>query len=496
MILLALILILLAAGILAWLSELYNSRYPKWVALGGVLAACFPLVRPFREVLGPGQKQWLADEAYPWFSRFNIEFHLAMDGLSLLLIALTLFVGFIAILSAWVEVKKRIGLFYLNLMWTLAGVVGVFLAVDMFLFFVFWEVMLVPMYFLIAIWGYDNRRYAALKFFLFTQGGGLLLLLSIAGLVLLHYQATGQFTFNYFDLLNNRLSPTASFWIFTGFLIAFAVKLPAVPFHSWLPDAHTQAPTAASVLLAGILLKTGGYGLFRFVIPLFPDTAQDMAPMMLGIACVGIIYGSLLAIIQTDLKRLIAYTSVSHMGFVLFGCFAFNTYAWQGSVMQMVAHGFSTSALFVMVGILQNRVHSRNFADLGGLWQSIPRVSALGLFFVVASLGMPGLGNFIAEFLVLLGGFENYPWFTVIAAPGLILAAVCSLIIAQKTFFGPPKPHVINGGSGATISDAGNREMFMLMAMAVALVVIGIHPQPVLDITQTTLSQLLSGGNP
>ena len=387
--------------------------------------------------------------------------------------------GLIAVLSAWKEIQKQPGFFYFNILWTLAGVVGVFCALDLFLFFVFWEVMLVPMYLLIAIWGYENRQYAALKFFLFTQAGGLLILLSISGLVLLHYQQSGVLSFDYMDLLNHSLSKKAAFWVMLGFVIGFAIKLPVIPFHNWLPDAHTQAPTAASVILAAVLLKTGGYGLIRFVIPMFPDGVQTLAPYAMAVAAASVIYGAIMAFSQQDLKRVVAYSSVSHMGFVLLGCFALTTQAWQGAVMQMLAHGVSTSALFALVGAIQYRYHTRDLNELGGLWQTLPKLSAIGLFFVVASLGMPGLGNFVAEFLVLVGSFQTYPWLTALAASGLILAAVYSLMIAQRTFFGSLKL--------GTAADFDSRETAMMLSMAFLLILMGLHPQPLLDIAEQTL---------
>lgn len=490
MTLLTLLLIPLLGGIVALFSERINPKYPRWVALI-VLIVCWQPIAPYFSSFNLEKlPQWLIDEPLQWIPRLNITAHLAMDGLSFLLVILTLTMGLVALSAAWTEIKQRTGFFYLSLLWTLCGVMGVFLAMDLFLFFVFWEVMLVPMYFLIAIWGYENRQYAAYKFFLFTQGGGLLMLLSMAALVILHYQQFNILSFDYTVLVQNPITGDLTYWIALGFIIAFIIKLPALPFHSWLPDAHTQAPTAASVILAAVLLKTGGYGLIRFVLPLFPEAAIELAPMMMLIAGVGVVYGAMMAFVQQDLKKLIAYSSVSHMGFVLLGCFAFNIYALQGAVMQMLAHGISTSALFVLVGMIQHRYHTRQLDKLGGLWQEVPRLSAIGLFFGVASLGMPGLGNFVAEFLVLLGSFERFPWHTVIAASGLILAAVYSLLIIYKTFFGKAPEH-----RSAQIIDTGRRETTTLLAMCVILVFMGLHPQPFLDMVQSNLLQTIAGAN-
>ena len=485
MTLMSLILILLVGGIVAWLSESINEHAPKVIAAISLVVACTPLLPILFALDLTSQQPWLVNEITPWIPRFNISFHLALDGLSLLLILLTLSMGLVAVMAAWKEIKRRTGFFYFNLLWSMAGVIGVFCALDLFLFFVLWEVMLIPMYLLIAIWGYENKRYAAMKFFLYTQAGGLLMLLSISALVLLHYQQSGQLTFDYLDLLKHQLSDRAAFWVMLGFFLAFVIKLPIVPFHNWLPDAHTQAPTAVSVILAAVLLKTGGYGLIRFVLPLFPDATLEIAPYVMTLAVISIIYGALMAFSQQDLKRLIAYSSVSHMGFVLLGCYALTQHAWQGAVMQMLAHGVSTAALFALVGAIQYRYHTRDLNELGGLWQTIPKLSAVGLFFVIASLGMPGLGNFVAEFLVLIGSFATYPIHTTVAASGLILAAIYSLTIAQKTFFGPLKlGHAV---------DLDKREIVMMLSMAILLVIMGLHPQPLIDLAQLTLNQFPLG---
>ena len=481
MMLTSLIFFLTLAGIVAWLSEKINPQAPKWIAAVAMLIAWIPLLPLIGELNGATNQGWMVDEIYSWIPRFHINFHLALDGLSLLLIILTLATGLVSVLCAWKEIQVRTGFFYLNLLWTLAGVIGVFTALDLFLFFVFWEVMLVPMYMLIAIWGYENRHYSALKFFIFTQAGGLLMLLSIAALVLLNYHQSGQLSFDYLDLLKHHISPRAAFWIMLGFLIGFAIKLPVLPLHNWLPDAHTQAPTAASVILAAVLLKTGGYGILRFVLPLFPEAAHEVAPYAIAVATITIIYGALMAFSQQDLKRLVAYSSVSHMGFVLLACFALTAQAWQGAVMQMLAHGISTSALFALVGAIQYRYHTRDLAQLGGLWQTVPKLSAVGLFFVAASLGMPGLGNFVAEFLILVGSFKHYPLYTAFAASGLILGAIYSLAIAQKTFFGPLKL--------SQTFDFDTRETAMMLGMAFVLIAMGLHPQPIIDLAQQTLNQ-------
>lgn len=485
----ALILMLLAGGVLAWQSERINPNLPRWVALVSVAATLAFLLLSLppeqaRLLPKPGNSNdWMLYLKVDWIPRFGIAFELAMDGLSLLLVALTLLLGLVAIASSWSEIDFKPGLFQANLVWTLAGVCGVFLAVDLFLFFLFWEVMLIPMYLLIAIWGHENKTYAAMKFFIFTQASGLLMLVAIVVLAWQGHTATGQLSFSYLDLLGLQLSPRLGYWTMLGFFLAFTVKLPAFPFHTWLPDAHTQAPTAGSVLLAGILLKTGAYGLLRFCIPLFPDASMEFAPIAMGLGAAGVIYGALLAFAQTDFKRLVAYSSVSHMGFVLLGLYAWNQLALQGAVMQMVAHGVSTAALFMMAGALQQRLHTRDMRRMGGLWYQAPRMGACAMFFAVASLGLPGLGNFVAEFLVLLGLFAVQPWLAGITALGLITAAVYSLWMMQQAFQGKPDEQ-------RSMPDFDTREMLSMAAMMVALIWLGLYPQPVLDLAQPVLDSL------
>jgi NADH-quinone oxidoreductase subunit M len=371
----------------------------------------------------------------------------------------------------------------LNLLFILAGILGVFLSLDLFLFYFFWELMLVPMYFLINIWGHENRVYASYKFFIFTQAGGLLMLLSILGLYFIHGKSTGFYTFDYPLLLGTVMSPSASLWLMLGFFIAFAVKLPMLPFYPWLPDAHTEAPTAGSVILAGLLLKTGAYGFLRFVLPLFTDAVHMVAPIVMGLAVAGIVYGAVLAFSQTDLKRLVAYTSVSHMGFVLLGIFAGTTAALSGAVIQIVAHGVTTGALFMLVGMVQERIHTRELGSMGGFWTTAPRLSSMGMLFVLASLGLPGTANFIGEFLVLLGTFPVNSTMTAIGALGLVLSAIYSLRIAQRVFHGTARVDL-------EMPDLSIRETGMMAIMIIAVITIGLFPQTILDTAKPVLSGL------
>jgi len=337
------------------------------------------------------------------------------------------------------------------------------------------------MYFLIGIWGHENKRYAAYKFFIFTQASGLLMLLAILGLYFVHGSQTGTYTFDYFQLLVTTLTPETSRWLMLGFLTAFIVKLPVVPFHSWLPDAHSQAPTAGSLILAGLLLKTGAYGLIRFVVPLFPQSAEEFAPWGMLLGVIGILYGAVLAFSQTDLKRLVAYTSVSHMGFIMLGVFAFNEVAMQGVVMQMITHGLSTGALFILAGSLYERIHTREITKMGGFWVKAPFMGTIALIFSLASLGLPGLGNFVAEFLTLVGSWPSNHLYTILATIGLVLATAYSLRIMQKVFLG-------QAAANTVIRDLSLREKLMLVPMVIAIIALGFFPQPVLNTAQKFIS--------
>jgi NADH-quinone oxidoreductase subunit M len=496
MILAVMIVVLLAAGLLAWPAERLGRQWPRAIALVA-LAADLGLALALWARPADAGSGWLAEVAWPWIPALGVSIHLAADGMSLLLVLLTAVLGLVAVGASWNEVRERVGFFHLNLLWVLAGVLGVFLALDLFLFYFFWELMLVPMYFLIALWGHERRAYAAIKFFLFTQASGLLMLLAILGLYFAHAAETGVYTFGYPALLGTPLAPGTERWLMLGFFVAFAVKLPAVPLHTWLPDAHTEAPTAGSVILAGLLLKTGAYGLLRFALPLFPDASREFAPIGMALGVAGILYGGMLAFAQTDLKRLVAYTSVSHLGFVLLGAYAWNELALQGAVLGMIAHGLSTGALFVLAGALQERLHTRDLREMGGLWDAMPRMGGVTMVFALASLGLPGLANFVAEFLVLLGAYRASVPLTVLAAVGLVVATVYSLALVQRVFHGPPGPGLGPPGPGrAPLADLSRREMALVAPMIALVVWLGLHPQPVLDTSGPALQALerLAGG--
>lgn len=497
MILVGLIGSLVGGGMLAWFAERWGARWPRWIAcavlavnLIGGLGLWLQQMHQAEVIEVSADGAWFAQLEWEWIPRFGISFHLGIDGMSLLLVLLSLFLGLLAVVASWTEIGEWVGFFHANLLWTLAGTVGVFLALDLFLFYCFWELMLVPMFLLIAIWGHENRVAAAIKFFLFTQASGLLMLVAILALAGIHYQHTGTLTFHYRELLDTPMSPSIAMWLMLGFFTAFAVKLPAVPFHPWLPDAHTEAPTAGSVILAGLLLKTGAYGMVRFLVPLFPEAAHTFAPVAMTLGVIGIVYGAVLAFAQTDLKRLVAYTSVSHLGFVLLGVFAWNQLALHGVLLQLICHGISTGALFILVGLLQERTHTRDMRRLGGLWAVVPQLGVGTVFFAVASLGLPGLGNFVAEFLILLGAFQRSAGLAGVATLGLVLATVYALWLIQATLYGP-------NSAGWRLADLSRRDLVSLGVMAVVLVWLGLYPQPVFETAQAVLTHLqyLTGGN-
>jgi NADH-quinone oxidoreductase subunit M len=489
MILYLLIIIPLLSGLLSWIAEKWSTTLTRWISLIALtinLIISLLLWIQYDDAISLTSSSWFLEIIIPWIPTFGISFHLAMDGLSLLMVLLTSFLGVLAVLTSWKEMQYRIGFFHFNLLWVLAGITGVFLTVDLFLFYFFWEVMLIPMFLLIIIWGHENRRYAAYKFFIFTQAGGLLMFVSILGVYFVHANQTGTYTFDYFQLLGTTFSTQTGRWLMLGFFAAFIVKLPVVPFHSWLPDAHAQAPTAGSLILAGLLLKTGAYGLLRFVIPLFPVAAHEIAIWAMLLGVFGILYGAVLAFSQTDLKRLVAYTSVSHMGFVMLGAFAFNAVAMQGVVMQMITHGISTGALFILAGSIYERIHTRDLQQMGGFWPKMPFMGTIALVFVMASLGLPGLGSFVAEFLTLIGAWQTSHMLTILATMGLVAATVYSLRIMQKVFYGKEEK------SHGELPDLSAREKLILLPMVGVIVWLGLFPQIVLRTAQRPVDALLN----
>ena len=484
MILIYLIVILLAGAFLAWITGKQNPLAARIISITALTIDLILILLYVFQAL-PSDKEWIADIRVDWIPAFGISLHLALDGLSLVLLILTFFLGIISVIISWKEINSKVGFFHFNLLLILAGITGVFLSLDLFLFYFFWELMLVPMYFLIGIWGHENRTAASNKFFLYTQASGLLMFISIISLYFIHGHSTGVYSFDYLQLLGTNMPPATAMLIMLGFLAAFLVKLPVVPLHNWLPDAHTEAPTAGSLILAALLLKTGAYGLLRFIVPLFPEEAVSFAPVGMLLGVTGILYGAKLAFAQTDLKRLVAYTSVSHMGFVILGVFSFNEIAYQGVVVQMVAHGISTGALFILVGQLYERIHTRDINKMGGLWEKVPVMGAVGLVFSMASLGLPGLGNFIAELLILIGAFKTNILMSCLASLGLIAATIYSLRIVQKVFLG-------NKNTDWKMTDLTIREKVVSALMVVAIVWLGLFPKPVLDAAKPAILKTLN----
>jgi NADH-quinone oxidoreductase subunit M len=430
----------------------------------------------------------------PWIqvAGWNINFALGLDGLSILLVLLTTFLTPISILSTWTAVEERVKDFMIFFLLLEVGMLGVFLAQDLFLFYIFWEFTLVPMYFLIGIWGGPRRIYAAIKFFLYTMAGSILMLLAILWLGI--YQGT----FSVPDLITKGGIPASiQLWLFLAFAAAFAIKVPMWPLHSWLPDAHVEAPTAGSVILAGVLLKMGTYGFLRFNLPMFPEAALKAAPWMALLAVIGIIYGAAVSYAQKDIKKLVAYSSVSHLGFVMLGLFALNPQGIEGGILQMINHGLSTGALFLLVGMVYEQTHTREFAVYGGLWKIMPVYGTVMLIVSLSSMGLPGLNGFIGEFAILLGAFGSTaigsPWFAGIAAAGVIMAAVYILYMFQKIFLGPEGSIVEEVKKhGHALRDLNWREIATITPLLVLIFWIGLYPKPFFELISPAVEKLLT----
>jgi NADH-quinone oxidoreductase subunit M len=414
-------------------------------------------------------------EFHVWYQPWGIAWNIGVDGISMPLVVLTTILVPIA-LGASVKITNRTKEFVFNILLLEAGMIGVFLALDLFLFFVFFEAVLVPMYFIIGIWGSDRRIYAALKFFIFTAFGSALMLAGIIALAVIHGDQFGTASFALGDLIQLDLSPVQQRWLFAAFAVAFAIKVPLFPLHTWLPDAHTQAPTAGSILLAGIMLKLGTYGLLRFNLTLFPEASVEAVWIMGVLAVIGIVYGAAVAIVQPDLKRLVAYSSVSHLGFIVLGIFALTSGSLQGAVIQNVNHGLTTGALFLLVGMIYERRHTKQISDFGGLQKVMPVYSGFFLFMIFASIGLPGLNGFVGEFLVLVGSFTTLPTLAIIAASGVILAAIYLLWAYERVFTGIPDKE-----ENKVLSDLSVREVSLLAPLVILVLVLGLYPKVLLD---------------
>jgi len=428
------------------------------------------------------------DTVLSWISSYGIRYDLAMDGISMPLVLLTVLLLPIVVLGSWKGIENHWPLFGASLLLLTTGVLGALLAYDLFLFYVFWEVMLVPMYLLIGIWGGERRIYAAVKFFLFTMAGSLLMLVAILWIAWTFQRVNGGvWSFAYTDLLRLDLPVAQQIWLFAAFALTFAIKVPMFPLHTWLPDAHVEAPTGGSVLLAGILLKLGTYGFLRFALPLFPHAAEAARPLLLTLALIGILYGALVAWVQTDMKKLVAYSSIAHLGFVMLGLLAIDLVAWQGALLQMVNHGLSTGALFLLVGMLYDRRHTKKFEEFGGLAKVMPVFAFFLVFASLASVGLPALNGFVGEFMILTGSFRTLGWPAAVATFGVVLAAVYLLKLIQLTIWGP-----ITKEENRGLSDLSGREVAALVPLCILMLWIGLAPNAFLQPSRQALAATFS----
>ncbi len=458
----------------------------KWVALDTVILDFIVSVVLFANFRG-GTAEMQFVERVPWIPQLGISWYVGVDGLSLLLVVLTTFLMVIAIGGSWNAITDRVKEYNLLFLILGAGVIGVFCSLDLFLFYVFWEFTLIPMALLIGIWGHGRRVYAAVKFILFTMFGSTLMLVALLALVFINRSATGTLTFALTDILKTPVPAAAQPLLFAAFALAFAIKVPMFPFHTWLPDAHVEAPTAGSVILAGVLLKMGTYGFLRFNLPLFPQATRDYAPLLIVLAIVGIIYGAIVSAVQRDIKSLVAFSSVSHLGFVMLGLFALNAQGMSGSILQMVNHGLSTGALFLLVGMLYERRHTRLIADFGGIAKVMPIYAAFFLIVMFSSVGLPGLNGFVGEFLILVGAFQANIWYAALAATGVVLSAIYLLWMYQRAMNGP-----VTNDANKNLPDLSPREIALMVALVVAIIWIGVYPRTFLDPMQASVTNLLA----
>ncbi|HEV8471327.1 MAG TPA: NADH-quinone oxidoreductase subunit M [Methylomirabilota bacterium] len=466
-------------------------RGQEMVLRAGALGAAvltFLLSVPLWARFDGDSPDWQFEEFLKWMPGLGVGYHVGIDGISVLLVLLTTLLTPVALLSAWHAIEDRTKEFVVAMLLLETGMLGVFVALDLFLFFVFWEAMLIPMYFIIGVWGGAQRVYAAVKFVLYTMVGSALMLVAILVLYYQHGAATGVYTFDVPTLSRFVVPPgLAQNLMFLAFGLAFAIKVPLFPFHTWLPDAHVEAPTAGSVILAGVLLKMGTYGFLRFCLPLFPDASLEFGPLVYALAVVGIVYGALVSTVQPDLKKLVAYSSVSHLGFVMLGLFTLTPQGLVGAIIQMVNHGLSTGALFLMVGMIYERRHTRLIADFGGLWAVIPAFSALFMIVCLSSVGLPGLNGFVGEFLILVGAFQVNAWLAAAAMTGIIFAAVYLLWMYQRVVFGE-----LRHEENRRLRDLTPREWALLAPILVLIVWIGVYPKAFTARTEATVQALIA----
>ena len=457
----------------------------KWSALAVSLATFFlSLYLPLSFDASVPGFQWV--EKSIWIERFGIQYFLGVDGISLLLVLLTTFVTVICILASWTEITIKLKPYMALFLVVETGVLGVFMSLDLFLFYVFWEVVLIPMVFIIGVWGGVRRLYSAIKFFLFTFTGSLFMLLGILVLYFYHGELTGIYTFDATVLFDNPPAPSVQRWIFLAFFLGFAVKIPMFPLHTWLPDAHTEAPTAGSILLAAILLKLGTYGFVRFSLPLLPNASFYFAPLMIALSIVAIIYGAYVTIAQKDMKKLVAYSSVSHMGFVMLGLFVFNPEGIKGGLLQMINHGISTGALFLLVGMIYERTHRRMIDDYSGLIRNLPVYGIMFLIVALSSMGMPVTNGFIGELYVLIGAYKAHWFFAIPVIIGVLLGTVYLLWMFQRVFLGD-----VVAERQSRLNDLGHRELTAVVPLIIIIFWIGLYPRPVLHLTDASVDNLL-----
>ncbi|CRK85882.1 NADH-quinone oxidoreductase subunit M [Candidatus Providencia siddallii] len=481
-------------GLLSWCTEIFSHRAPRLIAF---ISSIFILIFSMQPLLhgeyyslctSNGILQWKEVFLKSWIPSLGINVHFAIDGLSLLMLVLTAIIGVFSVLSNWNEKLKNQGFYYFNLLWIITCVIGIFISIDLFLFFFFWEMLLIPIYLITVNWGHkasENKKHinAAIKFFIYTQASGLFMLLSIIGLVIMHFKTTGVLTFNYNDLLGTKMSSTVSYILMLGFFVAFAVKMPLLPFHGWVPDIQEQLPTSGSIDISGIMLKTAAYGQLRFILPFFPETIIKFAPIAMTIGVVSIFYGAWLAFKQTDIKRLIAYANISHMGLVTIAIYANSILSYQGAVLQMITSSLSGTALILISNQLYERIQTRDMCMIGGLWGKIKLLPGMSLFFIAANFGIPGTGNFIAELMIFFGAFTKFKSVICIAILGVIFTSIYSLLTMQKIYYGTSK--ILNKMKNLSI-----REFGMLFVLAVLLLIIGFYAQLILNISTGSMKAL------
>ena len=479
---------LVGAVLLLFVSK-HSEDLIRWIANAFAVLG-FLVSLPLWFWLDLASPDWQFVEQHEWIPSIGAQYLLGVDGFSSLLILLTTLMGAIAVLSAWTAITERVKEFYIFLLLLQTGMIGAFVSLDFLLFFVFWEVMLVPMYFLIGIWGSTNRLYSAIKFFLFTLVGSVVMLLGILAVYFYHHEVTGVYSFDITRFHELNMPFDLQWWIFLAFFLGFAVKVPMFPFHTWLPDAHTDAPTAGSVILAAVLLKMGTYGFIRFSLPILPDATVDFVPWVALLSIIGIIYGALVAMAQRDWKRLVAYSSVSHMGLVMLGMFALTPVGITGSIVQQLNHGISTGALFLIVGIVYERRHTREIAEYGGLSKVMPVYAVVFAVMMLSSIGLPTLNGFIGEVLILQGVFVDHKWWAAVAASGIVLGAAYMLWLYQRTMFG-----TVDNPKNENLADLNLREFATFTPLLILAVWIGLYPKPFLDRLETSVDRVMARVN-